>query len=282
MADTDPKSIRRRTFIQNSAAATVAATSMMPAASVAQDNNPASPKPLEIPKRMLGKTGVEVTILNGGTARARRPRPAAALRLQPRRPLLRYRRILRDRGGLQEMVRGRAGGPSADLPRHQGWRRAAQRHAQADRSPARGAGDRLHRPALLPRALGKGGRLRADRERDGLAQEQGDEGDDRRHQEDRQGAVRRLRDPRPAPGRAARDRRRGGLDGRGHGRHESVAGEGFSTQPCHRCLSQEEDWSGGDEAGGRPPGEADAGRSPDAQAARAEPLSGDVAGDLVR
>jgi hypothetical protein len=70
MADTDPKPIRRRTFIQNSAAATVAATAMMPAASVAQDNNPASPKPLDIPRRMLGKTGVEVTILDGGTARA--------------------------------------------------------------------------------------------------------------------------------------------------------------------------------------------------------------------
>jgi hypothetical protein len=62
--------MHRRTFIQNSAAATVAATTLTPAASVAQDNNPATPKPLEIPKRMLGKTGVEVTILDGGTARA--------------------------------------------------------------------------------------------------------------------------------------------------------------------------------------------------------------------
>ncbi len=69
MDDSDPKSIRRRTFIQNSAAATVAATSMMPAASLAQDNAPASPKPLEIPRRMLGKTGVEGDgSLNGGTA----------------------------------------------------------------------------------------------------------------------------------------------------------------------------------------------------------------------
>src|SRR6476646_4510659 len=29
-----------------------------------------TPQPLEIPKRMLGKTGVEVTILDAGTARA--------------------------------------------------------------------------------------------------------------------------------------------------------------------------------------------------------------------
>ena len=70
MSDTCSNPMHRRTFIQNSAAATVAATTLTPAASVAQDNNPAAPKPLEIPKRLLGKTGVEVTILDGGTARA--------------------------------------------------------------------------------------------------------------------------------------------------------------------------------------------------------------------
>ena len=70
MADTDSNSMRRRTFIQNSAAATVAATTLTPAASVAQDNVPAAPKPFEVPRRKLGRTGVEVTILNGGTARA--------------------------------------------------------------------------------------------------------------------------------------------------------------------------------------------------------------------
>lgn len=68
MADTDPKSIRRRTFIQSNAAAAVAATSMLPAESLAQDKD--ASQPLEIPKRKLGKTGVDVTILNGGTARA--------------------------------------------------------------------------------------------------------------------------------------------------------------------------------------------------------------------
>jgi predicted aldo/keto reductase-like oxidoreductase len=70
MSDTGSNPMHRRTFIQNSAAATVAATTLTPAVSVAQDNNPATPKPLEIPRRMLGKTGVEVTILDGGTARA--------------------------------------------------------------------------------------------------------------------------------------------------------------------------------------------------------------------
>jgi predicted aldo/keto reductase-like oxidoreductase len=70
MADTDSTSMHRRTFIQNSAAAAVAATTLTPAESVAQDNIPATPKPFEIPMRKLGQTGVEVTILNGGTARA--------------------------------------------------------------------------------------------------------------------------------------------------------------------------------------------------------------------
>jgi predicted aldo/keto reductase-like oxidoreductase len=70
MADTASNPVRRRAFIQKGAAATVAATALTQAASVAQDDNPATPKPNEIPKRMLGKTGVEVTILNGGTARA--------------------------------------------------------------------------------------------------------------------------------------------------------------------------------------------------------------------
>src|SRR5271157_3773150 len=70
MADTDSNPMRRRAFIQNGAAATVAATALTQAASVAQDNNAATPKPHEVPKRALGKTGVEVTILDGGTARA--------------------------------------------------------------------------------------------------------------------------------------------------------------------------------------------------------------------
>lgn len=70
MADTSSTPMGRRAFIQQGAAATVAATALTPAVSLAQDNTPGIPKPLELPKRMLGKTGVQVTILNGGTARA--------------------------------------------------------------------------------------------------------------------------------------------------------------------------------------------------------------------
>src|SRR5437899_11766520 len=70
MADSGSNSMRRREFIQTGAAATVAATALTQAESVAQDNTPGTRKPPEVPKRVLGKTGVEVTILNGGTARA--------------------------------------------------------------------------------------------------------------------------------------------------------------------------------------------------------------------
>ena len=73
MADSGSNSMHRREFIQTGAAATVAATALTQAESVAQDNTPGTRKPLEVPKRVLGKTGVEVTILNGGTARAPAP-----------------------------------------------------------------------------------------------------------------------------------------------------------------------------------------------------------------
>jgi aryl-alcohol dehydrogenase-like predicted oxidoreductase len=62
--------MRRRKFIQTSAAATVTAASLTEAACRAQDDTGRTRKEIEMPKRMLGKTGVEVTILNGGTARA--------------------------------------------------------------------------------------------------------------------------------------------------------------------------------------------------------------------
>lgn len=70
MGDSGSNSMRRREFIQTSAAATVAATGLSQGDSAAQEKTPETRKPLVVPKRVLGKTGVEVTILNGGTARA--------------------------------------------------------------------------------------------------------------------------------------------------------------------------------------------------------------------
>jgi len=70
MADNGPDSMRRREFIQNGAAATVAAQALTREESAAQDKAPEPQTSLEVPKRPLGKTGAKVTILNAGTARA--------------------------------------------------------------------------------------------------------------------------------------------------------------------------------------------------------------------
>ncbi len=67
MADPDSTSMPRRAFIQQGAATVAAAAALSPSATEAQD---AKSKPPELPRRVLGKTGVQVTILNGGTARA--------------------------------------------------------------------------------------------------------------------------------------------------------------------------------------------------------------------
>jgi predicted aldo/keto reductase-like oxidoreductase len=66
MRDAGSNPMRRRAFMQTGAAATVAATALTQSESLAQEGQ----KPLDLPRRVLGKTGVEVTILNGGTARA--------------------------------------------------------------------------------------------------------------------------------------------------------------------------------------------------------------------
>jgi hypothetical protein len=80
MSDTGSNPMGRRQFIETGAAATVTATALTQGASAAQDDAPGTGKQFEIPRRMLGKTGVEVTTVNGGTARPPRvPRQVAAL-----------------------------------------------------------------------------------------------------------------------------------------------------------------------------------------------------------
>jgi hypothetical protein len=53
MADTGSNSMRRREFIQTGAVATVAATALTQAESVAQEKTPGTRKPLEVPKRVF-------------------------------------------------------------------------------------------------------------------------------------------------------------------------------------------------------------------------------------
>src|SRR4051794_24623674 len=71
MSETGSNSMRRREFIQTGAAA-AAATTLVQGASAAQAPGERAPaaKAGELPKRTLGKTGVEVTLVNAGTWRA--------------------------------------------------------------------------------------------------------------------------------------------------------------------------------------------------------------------
>src|SRR3954453_7639699 len=68
MADQTPISTDRRAFLQASAVATAAAVGLGSASDALGEADDAA-KPLSIPRRPLGKTGIDITILNAGTGR---------------------------------------------------------------------------------------------------------------------------------------------------------------------------------------------------------------------
>jgi len=72
MSEMEVNPVNRRDFLQTTAAATATATAALSAAStgVASAQEPAAKKAALLPKRVLGKTGVEVSMLNQGTWRA--------------------------------------------------------------------------------------------------------------------------------------------------------------------------------------------------------------------
>ncbi len=73
MSENGSNPMHRREFIQAGAAATAAATTLaqgVAAAQVAGEQAGAAKKKTDLPRRLLGKTGVEVTIVNAGTWRA--------------------------------------------------------------------------------------------------------------------------------------------------------------------------------------------------------------------
>ena len=111
MSENGTNPMHRREFIQAGAAATAIATTMAQGAAAAQvagEQAGAAKKKTELPRRVLGKTGAEVTIVNAGTWRAGFTRPSAALLVPSRRPLLRHGRGLPYRGPVQGLVRGPA------------------------------------------------------------------------------------------------------------------------------------------------------------------------------
>ena len=189
MSETGSNSMRRREFIQTGRGRGRRDHAGRQGASAAQAPGEQAPAPkvggaAQADAGQDGRGGDDRQCRN--LAGAGLARSAAPLRLQQGRSLLRHGRRIPYRGPLQGLVRGRAQGPQADLPGHQGSCRQPRADGQPDRQAARGAGHRLHRPPLLPRPGQQPGRL---------AQEQGDEGGRRGHQEDRQGQVRRLLDP---------------------------------------------------------------------------------------
>ena len=105
----------RRSFLQ-AGAITAAAMGSVSTAD-AQDKPAKTP---EIPRRTLGKTGVQVTMLEQGTVLGSGFDRIMRHVVRRRRARLRHRQGLSLRAPLQEVVRPVARGPQADLPRHQG------------------------------------------------------------------------------------------------------------------------------------------------------------------
>ena len=89
-------------------------------------------------KRKLGKTGVEVTMLNLGTWQSPGVERLLRLRLGQRRPLLRHGQELRLRAGHRPMAPGDARGPQGPVPGHQG----PARHRPSSSSASSTSGSR--------------------------------------------------------------------------------------------------------------------------------------------
>ena len=194
--------MQRREFLQAGVAASAIGASVTagPASAFAADDKTGQNKPV-LPKRVLGKTGVEVTLLNQGTV----GQPAALDRLLR----LAYREGVR----YFDTAEGYKNAETVFAE----WFEAAPEVRKtiflATKSGVGTPGDMLKKVDARLARLGTdyidllffhGLSTAPDR----LAQEPGDEGRDRGDQEDRQGQVRRLLDPRPGDRPAVAERRR--------------------------------------------------------------------------
>ena len=284
MAHDEPNSTDRRTFLQAGALATASALSLAPGLK-AQD---APAKVVTVPRRPLGKTGVDITMLNQG-----------AVRVQSLDRIFRFAfangirtfdtaKVLRLGARLQEVVR--AGRPRS--ARRSSWSprthpRTPSQMIEDGRPAAGDPGDRLHRPLLHPRPR----RRPQPRRRHQPGEEQGVQGDGRGDPEVGQGQVRRLLVPPQGPrpdhpgGGRGRDRRRD------HAPVHPLARQGRPAEQGARRLLEEGDRPDLDEAGRRQAlrrpaqGEHPRGRGPpgpDARREEADPLPGPAARDLDR
>ena len=154
-----------------------------------------------LPKRKLGRTGVEVSILNFGTCQ-----PDSLNRLLPFAWSLgvRYVDTAHSYGSEPAIARWMktvARDSQGVVPCYEGHAEHAARADRKARRAARGAPDRLRRPDLHPR------RGRSEHRRAGqVAGEPGVQGNRRGDSQVGQGEVRRLLDPPPAPARDLAER----------------------------------------------------------------------------
>ena len=115
MANDESSQTDRRTFLQAGALATVGALGTSSAIN-AQD---AALKPTELPRRPLGKTGIDITILDQGNGKG--PDVDRLLRFGFARGVRAYdtSETYHSEGGFKKWSAG-LDRPQADLPRHQG------------------------------------------------------------------------------------------------------------------------------------------------------------------
>ncbi len=141
MGHDDMNRTDRRKFLQAGALATAAAASVAPGVQAQEPaNGAAGAAPLKT--RKLGKTGVEVTILEQGAVRGqdRILRQAFANGVR----LFDTAKVYGTEAAVQEVVRTVSRGSQADLPRDQGHAEGTERSAENGRPASGGPGHGLH------------------------------------------------------------------------------------------------------------------------------------------
>ena len=155
MPESKANPMDRREFLQAGVAASAAAATLAPAevTAAADGEKPGGNKPV-LPTRVLGKTGVEVTMLNQGTV----GEPASLGRLLR----FAYSEGVRYFDTAEGYGTPRGSSATGSRPSRRSARRSSWRPRATSARPAdmlkkiderlAAARDRLHRPPLLPRA----------------------------------------------------------------------------------------------------------------------------------
>ena len=120
MTNDERKVTDRRAFLQTGAMAAAAAASLTPGLKGQEAPADANVKTPALPRRTLGKTGVEITMLDQGAVRGESLERILRFSFASGVRVFDTRQGLRLRAQLQEVVRQDARGPQADLPGHQG------------------------------------------------------------------------------------------------------------------------------------------------------------------